>query len=266
MSRRQWFFLLVLSILCLGVALLLLVAAGHFLHANFNHLPPLPDLGHRILPRWDVLFLYRVGLWTSIFLYICGAINERRRAPYFFFMGSFWFLVRIASTTITPLGAPADILEEYAKKFVVDSFWDWLASGTDAPTVLFFSGHTGLPFLGYLLFRKSIRIGVFALPMILATGHYLFSASAGSYPLWLGGVLAGIWFIVLAFRNVLIRLDAVFLIWSFIMAVTVLFTRVHYSIDVLGAYFMTGGIVVIGRYIFGRVEGWCDKMDEKNGI
>ena len=69
----------------------------------------------------------------------------------------------------------------------------------------FFSGHTGVPFLLFLLFRvKWVR--------------------------------------------------AVFLVESVAMGACVLLTRNHYTIDVLGAYFMTYAIYRLGLFLF----GWLD--------
>ena len=223
---RMWFLTLFFSIILLIAAFILLVLAGHFLNTNFRDLPPLPDLGHQILPLWDLRFLFQIGLIASLIVFIIGGINEPHRMPYFFFMASFWFLIRIASMTVTP----------------------------------FFSGHTGLPFLGYLIFRRQISYGLLAWPMLFITGYYLFSLNDNSC--WIGIGIAAAWIIILLQRKKLLSLSLLFLTWSFIMAATVILTRNHYTIDVIGAYFMTAGIVVIGRYFFDKVEKLCEKMEQ----
>ena len=175
-------------------------------------------------------------------------------------MASFWFLIRIASMTVTPLGSPADVLPPYPKILDVRSIWEFILTSLDSPHVLFFSGHTGLPFLGYLIFRRQISYGLLAWPMLFITGYYLFSLNDNSC--WIGIGIAAAWIIILLQRKKLLSLSLLFLTWSFIMAVTVILTRNHYTIDVIGAYFMTAGIVVIGRYFFDKVEKLCEKMEK----
>lgn len=258
--KRAWFRTLFASLLFLFISFLLLILAGHYLNKNFADLPPLPDLGHKVLPRVDVLFLFHIGIWTSIILYIVGSLNELPRMPYLFFMAGLWFIIRIASTLVTPLGVPADIFIEVPENFSVKTIWDFISSGLDSPSVLFFSGHTGLPFLGHLLFRKALKAKWFSIAMLPATAAYLFGFQ--HYPLWVGLIVILLWLVIWWKREQLVSLRSVFLAWSWIMAMAVLLTRLHYTIDVLGAYFMTAGIVLIGRWLFKRVELLCEKMAE----
>ena len=67
---RMWFLTLFFSIILLIAAFILLVLAGHFLNTNFRDLPPLPDLGHQILPLWDLRFLFQIGLIASLIVFI----------------------------------------------------------------------------------------------------------------------------------------------------------------------------------------------------
>lgn len=76
------------------------------------------------------------------------------------------------------------------------------ASSSTSSNDLFFSGHTGLPFLFALIFWK------YKIP------RYVFTVSSG------------------------------------IAGVAVLLSHVHYTIDVLGAYFITYTIYVISKKIF----------------
>lgn len=259
---RKWLVFLSLSIVFLLVGFVLLVLAGYYLHINFENLPPLPDLGHQILPFWQigVRFLFSSGLGISFILFLIGAMNEPHRTPYLFFMVSFWMLIRVASMTITPLGPPADVLRQYPPNFDIQTIWDLVAVGLFSPNILFFSGHTGLPFLGYLLFRQPIRCGFLAAPLAAATGIYL--ASITSYSPVIGIILLTVWILCLAKRKSLLSFKTLFLVWSFIMAAVVLVAREHYSIDVLGAYFMTGGVFLIGRTLFRKVEDFCEKLDK----
>ncbi len=87
---------------------------------------------------------------------------------------------------------------------------------------LFFSGHTGFPFLAALLF-------------------------------WENKVLR--WFLILM---------------SFAQGITVLFMHVHYSIDVLAAYFITYSIYVVSDKIFNKLnlsfKTVVLKLEERMGV
>jgi len=248
-SRGQWFFLLGISVLILLANLALLIWAGYFLDTNYSHLPPLPDLVLEVLPSWDVRFLIQIGLLTSLILFAAGSWNELPRMPYIFFIVGFWFFVRTVSMVVTPLGIPADILTVYPENFYdLQSFWGLISSSLASPSVLFFSGHTGLPFLGYLIFKKSIRCRTLGFPMLLFSVVYFFSGDL--YPSWGWYILGLGWLLVFFNWQRVISLRYVFLTWSLVMALAVLFTHVHYTIDVIGAYFMTAGIYFIGRRLF----------------
>ncbi|MDP3999231.1 MAG: hypothetical protein Q8P76_01385 [bacterium] len=257
---RQWLLVSLAGVILVVIAFALLVLAGHYLNVNFRHLPPLPDLGHRVLPRWDVLFLFKVGLLTTLTFFLIAACNDYARIPYFLFMAGFWFLVRVASTLVTPFGVPQDILANYLESVDIKTIWDLLDSGLAAPNVLFFSGHTGLPFLGYFLVRKDILGKWLSVPLLLISIFYW--TLPEYHRLWASGLLLLGWGAVLRNWNTSVSLKAICLIWSFLMAGVVLLTRVHYTVDVIGAYFMTAGIVVIGRYFFRKVERRCERIEE----
>jgi hypothetical protein len=70
---------------------------------------------------------------------------------------------------------------------------------------LFFSGHTAIPFMAFLIFKKD-KIGIF------------------------------------------------FLLATFVMAATVLFMHIHYSIDVFAAIFITYGAYRLGKLLLPRIK------------
>ena len=110
-------------------------------------------------------------------------------------MLSFLIMVRALFTTFTHLSNPADALN-----FPVPKFLFFLDFKND----LFFSGHTAVPFLGFLLFKDKIK--------------YFFLAS------------------------------------SFIMAFAVLSMHIHYTIDVMSAFFITYCVYKIGEAFFNRID------------
>lgn len=259
-NRNRWFLFLFTSILILLANLAFLVWAGYFLDTNYSHLPPLPDLVLEALPRWDVRFLIQTGLLTSLTLFIVGSWNELPRMPYIFFIAGFWFFIRTISMVVTPLGIPADILPVYPENFYdTQTFWGLVSGSLASPSVLFFSGHTGLPFLGFLIFRKSIRCWSLSFPMLLLSVIYFVSSDL--YSSWGWYVLGLGWLLVFFNWQRVISLRYVFLAWSSVMASAVLLTRVHYTIDVLAAYFMTAGIYFIGRRLFAKTEFFYEKIE-----
>lgn len=113
-----------------------------------------------------------------------------REFPYVVTMFSIFLAVRSGFITFTHLRAPYDAI-----KVTFPSMFQWLNFSND----LFFSGHTGLPFLGFLIYHKNK---------------------------WLSYSM---------------------LIASIVLGITVLLMHVHYSIDVLSAFFITYGIYVLGN-------------------
>ena len=136
---------------------------------------------------WLFLIIVAIGIIYPLFI-------KPKKLPYAINMISLFILIRSGFILFTHLRPPSD-----AVKIVFPWFLQFLNFSND----LFFSGHAGIPFLGFLVFRKSNKILAYFM-----------------------------------------------LICSIILGVTVLLMHVHYSIDVLSAYFITYGIYVIGNKIF----------------
>lgn len=259
-SRGMWLLVLFISIFLMFSMFILLVLSGHYLNKMPGILPPQPDILHEILPHWHTaVFIFQIGFVVSIIFFIIGALHEPHRMPYLFFMIVLWALIRIASTTVTKLGGPAGLISEFPQITDMKSIWDFIVIGLASPHILFFSGHTGLPFLGYLIFKRPVAYKMLFWPMVFISLIYLLSWPR--YTWWLVLVLASFWILIVIRWNKFFSLSALFLLWSFVMAVCVLVTRNHYSVDVLGAYFMTGGIVLFGKYWFSKIEQLCEKME-----
>ena len=264
-DSRMWFITLFLSLLLLAISFILLVVAGSYLNEHFRgndglqKIKPLHDFVLDFLPIVDLTFLVKVGLFTSVVLFLIGGINEPSRLTFFILIVSFWVLVRTAFMIATPMAPPEGILSELPKDFTVRSIWDYIWAGLASPHTLFFSGHTGLAFLGHLLFKREIRWKTLIWPLALITFCYFISSALHFF--WATAALAIIWLLVLINKDNFFSLSSLFLIWSFVMAASVLLTRNHYSVDVLGAYFITAGIVLIGKWCFKKVELLCDKIE-----
>ncbi|MEK9194467.1 MAG: hypothetical protein AAB884_01515 [Patescibacteria group bacterium] len=256
-TGKIWFFASIGGAFFLVCGFVMIVLTGHYLNTNFYQLPPLPDLGYRVLPRvLGLMFLDRTGLLTSLILFGVGLSREPHRIPYIFFIASLWFFIRIISMVITPFGAPQTL--PIPPNFNIESIWDLIKSGLGSKHTLFFSGHTGLPFLGFLIFRSKIRVKILFIPLLFLVAYYLLLMDYSL--LWIS-ILSFVSIVLFPFRRNVVQLKFVFLVWSFLMASTVLLVRGHYSIDVFGAYFMTGGIYFFGRYLFRWLEKICETLE-----
>jgi len=111
--------------------------------------------------------------------------------PYIFNMFSIYLFIRSFFVIFTHLAVPHDATLTY-----FPSFLQLINYSSD----LFFSGHAGLPFLAFLVFREHHK----------GIAYFMFVS-------------------------------------SIILGVTVLLMHVHYSIDVLSAYFIVYGIYKIGN-------------------
>lgn len=186
-----------------GGFLLLVVSlvAQFFVSDYVNSLPeaPVPDL---ILSNIRVYEVGGVFVWGSVILLAIGiAIGFRHPAfvPFTFKSLALFTLIRSVFVILTHISA-------FPTRAVIDSSiinyqaFNGIFTGND----LFFSGHTGLPFLLALIFweYKTER--------------------------------------------------TVFLGFSILFAIVVLMGHIHYSIDVLSAYFITYGIFQICKILFKR--------------
>ncbi len=139
----------------------------------------------------DLIFLYGgLALFTGI---IVMAISKPSRAPFVLKSVALFYIIRSAFITVTHIGPFPD-------HAIVNStnFTRFFNFGGD----LFFSGHTGLPFLIALIFweKKHLRYFFLALSVFFGT--------------------------------------------------VVLLGHLHYSIDVLSAYFITFSIYHLACYLF----------------
>ena len=135
-------------------------------------------------------------VWGAIALIVFVTllcVMDARRIPFTLYAMGMFYLVRACFVTLTHLGA-------YPDRIVLDEGWimNQMFGGND----LFFSGHTGAPFMLALVY-------------------------------W---------------REAILRY--IFLIWSVFMGVVVLLGHVHYSIDVLSAFFITYSVFQLTVWLF----------------
>ena len=164
--------------------------------------PPGVDLVCRVIPLKD----WTAFLSGGFILFIAGffiywLLHEPKRVPYLVIATAMLMLVRDAFLLLTPVAALPGLMPLYQ---------GGLGNGLHGVLLhdqeLFFSGHTGVPFLYFLLCRRRPAVAYACLAMAGLNG------------------------------------------------VGVLLTRNHYSIDVLGAFFIVPTIAALTRILFGRLD------------
>ncbi len=193
-------YLILLSFVLLAIALAISYMTGIYVQEVQGVTAPDLVLDHIPTLDLDLIYIYGAVLIVALlFLYpLFFKVNKFHEV-----ISQFGLLVAIRGifTIFTHLALPAG-----AFSFNVPRPLFFLDFTND----LFFSGHTAVPFLGFLLFKKDkIR--------------YFFLAS------------------------------------SVIMAMVVLLMHVHYTIDVLSAFFITYGSYKIGARFFDKINAYLKR-------
>ena len=174
------------SMAALAGALVVNFLAGRMADAAGRNAHVSPDLLLNWLPVVDTSVIYTWGFGAFLgWLIIATLWRERRRAAYIAWVYAILITVRSFFIILTPMKLPPQAIHVEGDP-LFQAIGRYLTFRND----LFFSSHTALPFLAFLLYR-------------------------GTY----------------------VRLS--FLAFSFMLASAVLLGRLHYSIDVFGAYFIT---------------------------
>ncbi len=193
-SDRRFIFSFILSLVLIFVGLALNYFSG--VYATERASNPVTDVILSNIPIFDVgtIFVYA----TFIFwIFVIGLLIYRPSTiPFILKSIVLFIIVRSVFISLTHIGHFPD-LTNLTSTTIFPHFLFGLFGGG-----LFFSGHTGLPFLLALLFWNDKKL-----------------------------------------RNI-------FMASSIIFAVLVLLGHLHYSIDVLGAFFITYTIAVIARKLF----------------
>ncbi len=187
----------------LGGLILLAVSlvAQFFISAYVNSLPnePVTDLILSNIRVYDVDLIFVYGSLILIIIGVGVCIKHINKVPFIMKSLALFTLIRSLFVILTHITA-------FPTHVVIDStfFNREVFSGIFTGNDLFFSGHTGLPFLLALMFWDNKK------------------------------------------------LRTIFLGFSFVFAVVVLLGHIHYSIDVLSAFFITYSIFHACRFIFKR--------------
>ncbi len=177
---------LALGLCALAFSLVLNNMAGHLAERLGRNANSSPDLILNVLPLVDTTLVFVWGFAAFVlWAVVVTAWRERGRAAYIAWSYALLIMVRCFFIILTPMRLPPEAIWVEGD-FLFDKIGSYMTFRHD----LFFSSHTALPFLGYLLFRgRAIRLS--------------------------------------------------FLFFSVLLASSVLLGRLHYSIDVFAAYFIT---------------------------
>lgn len=190
-SQRSYIISVLAAITMLFVSLVVNFFAGTYATArSSNHVT---DIVLSNIPVFDVDWIFLSGGFAlAAFIVVCCLLDPKR-APFIGKTIALFVLVRSLFISLTHIGPfPSQITFDY------DGFHNFFTFGGD----LFFSGHTGLPFLMALIYWQH--------------------------------------------RNV----RAVYLGCSVLFGIVVLLGHLHYTIDVLAAFFITFTIHHIAKKIF----------------
>ncbi len=183
-----------------GLVFLLVSLVIQYLATNYaNRLASL-SVTDIILSNTRVYDVATIFTWGAVIVFLVSVIiifKYINRAPFTIKSAAVFIIIRSIFVTLTHISQfPAHTL--ITSSFFQDTLFNGIFNGND----LFFSGHTGMPFLIALIYwdKKVVR--------------YLFLAFSG------------------------------------ILAVAVLLGHLHYSIDVLSAYFITYTIFHICLFLF----------------
>ena len=202
--KNKDFIINVLAGVFLLVASMIIGAyAGHYATESASN--PVTDIILNNVPVFDVdgIFLYGpLIFWLFVtFLFL----KEPKRIPFILKSVALFVLIRSLFVTLTHIGPFPDQSIIHGPQ----NFFESLMFGGD----LFFSGHTGLPFLLALIFAKDKRL------LVLFTAIAIF------------------------------------------FGIVVLLGHLHYSIDVLAAFFITYTIYHIACWLFKKDKGLFDSAE-----
>lgn len=174
-SDREFLISFTIGLILLGLSLVANYFAG--IYATEQASNAVTDLLLNILPVVDVSHAFINGPIILIVFVLILFAEDPKRIPFGLKAIALFYAIRSFSITLTHLGPPlpADIFQE-----------NYLIKGFSFGGDLFFSGHTGLPFLMALLFwdhriwRGIFVVASFAFGAVVLLGHLHYSVDVFS--------------------------------------------------------------------------------------
>jgi hypothetical protein len=148
-----------LSILFLIIALILTALSGDYVDEARS--VSVPDLILSHIPAVDLSFLFVYGIIIVVIVFLAyPLVHKPKKLHYAIGMLSLFLCIRSAFLVLTHLKVPTGAIPISAPAFL-----HFLTYSND----LFFSGHAGIPFLGFLVFEnKKIKYFMLISSIILA--------------------------------------------------------------------------------------------------
>jgi hypothetical protein len=150
---------IILALIFLAIAMAALMISSDYV--DEIHTVAVPDLILDAIPAINLSFIFVWGLILVLAVYIIyPLLYTPKKFHYALGMLSLFLLVRSGFVILTHLKVPTGAIH-----VTTLSFLQFMTYSND----LFFSGHTGLPFLGFLVFKESkIKYFMLASSIILA--------------------------------------------------------------------------------------------------
>jgi len=157
LNDHKW--LIFISLIFLVIALMLNDAAGDYTTRAGK--ASVPDIILDYIPSIDLSFIFVWGYVLVIFILLCyPLIYQIKEIHIVISQFSLLVLMRSFFISLTHLALPANAITPNIP---------WIYHLLFFHNDLFFSGHTAIPFLGFLIFRKE-KIGIFFLIMTFILG------------------------------------------------------------------------------------------------
>lgn len=221
----RWIIITILAIFCLYWESRLYFYLSHFVNGIKANVPYDP-LFH-LLPAINFYGLLKIGLPLTFLFALIGLFRKFYQLPYLLFMSGLWWIARWTFMISVVFAIPPDRPTGSSGFFLAD----WLNQIIPDKIMSYdqtfmFSGHVGLPFFFTLLFYSNV---------------YPFFSKKWFQENWL---------------------SIIFFSWSIIMAIAAVFSRSHYTIDILVAWFATYSIYRLGKkIIFKWLENLCNRLN-----
>jgi hypothetical protein len=180
--KNKWKILL--AALLLILATILYNLAGTYTSTKAPVLG-VPDiiLGNIASFNWPILIFVYIWVFTATitFIYVYPIIFKPKRIPYILSMIGLWLIIRAGFIILTHLKTPAD---------AVNIPFPWMLRDLYFQNDMFFSGHTGAPFLAFLMFRRDNKIIsyamlalsiIFGITVLLLHQHYSIDVAAAFF-------------------------------------------------------------------------------------
>lgn len=148
----------------LGLALVLNYHLGLMSHALGSQAQPAPDLLFRLLPLWDMRFFFVWGFAAFMALAVIAAFwREPKRLGSLAFSFALLIAVRAVCINLTSLRLPYEALPISGY-----SLFDAVGTKLTFDHDLFFSSHTAMPFLAFLIYRdKGLKLAFLGFSILM---------------------------------------------------------------------------------------------------